>query len=73
LNNYSELVDLIRAADEDQAEPLTKQEERIMARIAGAFPSDQAIYRAAHKEKAYTNKKSGELIPYTDADLITEV
>jgi transposase len=45
----------------------------ILARIAKAFPSDQKIYGAAHKEQAYTNKKHGELIPYTDAESITAV
>ena len=38
LNNYGELVALIREADEDQAEPLTEHEERILARIAGGLP-----------------------------------
>lgn len=71
LNNYSELVDLIREADEDQAEPLTEQEERILKRIAKAFPSDQAVYRGVHNERAYTGKKNGELIPYTDVERIT--
>jgi hypothetical protein len=71
LNNYSDLLALIREADEDEAESLTEQEERILARIACAFPSDQSIYQAVHKEQAYTSKKNGELIPYTDAESIT--
>jgi putative zinc finger/helix-turn-helix YgiT family protein len=70
LNNYSDLVDLIRETDEGDAESLTEQEERILGRIARTFPSDQSIYRAVHKEQAYLNKKNGELIPYTDADSI---
>jgi len=73
LNNYADLVDLIREAQEGQAEPLTKHEERILSRIAKVFPSNQSIYRTAHKEQAYTNRKNGELIPYTDADSITAV
>lgn len=73
LNNYTELVDLIREADEDQADPLTEHEGRILKRITKAFPSNQAVYRAVHNEPAYTSKKSGELIPYTDADTITAV
>ncbi len=73
LNNYSELVDLIREADAGQAEPLNDQEGRILARIAGAFPSDKGIYSASHKEEAYTSKKNGELIPYTDAEIIKGV
>lgn len=71
LNNYADLVDFIREADEGQAEPLTEQEERILVRIAGTFKTDQAVYRAAHKEQAFTNRKNGELIPYTDAESIT--
>jgi len=73
LNNYSELVDFIRKADAGRAEPLTDQEEGILTRIAEAFPSDQGVFRAAHKELAYTSKKNGELIPYTDAELIERV
>ena len=70
LNNYSDLVDIIREAEEGKAESLTEQEERILGRIASAFPSDQSIYKAVHKEQAYLSKKSGELIPYTDAESI---
>ncbi len=71
LNNYSDLVDLIREADENEAESLTEQEERILGRIARTFRSDQSIYKAVHKEQAYLSKKSGELIPCTDAESIT--
>jgi putative zinc finger/helix-turn-helix YgiT family protein len=73
LNNHADLVDLIREADEGQAEPLTEHEERILARIAGAFPKNQDVYKASHKEGAYTGRKSGELIPYTDAEIVTAV
>jgi putative zinc finger/helix-turn-helix YgiT family protein len=73
LNNYSDLVDLIREADEDEAESLTEQEERILARIARTFPSEQSIYKAVHKERAYLSKKNGELIPYTAAESVTAI
>jgi putative zinc finger/helix-turn-helix YgiT family protein len=73
LNNYSDLVPLIREAAEDEAEPLTDHEIRIMMRIARAFPSDRSIYRAAHNEEAYESKKNGELIPYSDAERIKAV
>ena len=73
LNNYSELVTLIREADENQAEPFKEQEVRIMTRIARAFPSNQSIYRAVHKEEAYNGKQNGELIPYSEADRIKAV
>jgi putative zinc finger/helix-turn-helix YgiT family protein len=71
LNNYRELVSFIRQAHEDQAESLSEQELRILSRIAMAFPSDQAVYRAAHKEQAYKTKRNGELIPYSEAESIT--
>ncbi|PKN30172.1 MAG: hypothetical protein CVU64_04595 [Deltaproteobacteria bacterium HGW-Deltaproteobacteria-21] len=71
LNNYRDLVPLIKDADETEAEPLSEHEKRILARIAKTFPGDQKIYGAAHKERAYTEKKHGELIRYTDADSIT--
>lgn len=73
LNNYRELIPLIREADEAQAEPITDHEERILARIATALPGDQEVYGAAHREEAYTGRKHGELIPYTEADTITAV
>jgi putative zinc finger/helix-turn-helix YgiT family protein len=73
LNNYRDLIPLIKDADETETEPLTDHEERILARIAKAFPGDQKIYGAAHKEQAYTIRKHGELIPYTDAESITAV
>jgi len=66
-------VPLIREAAEDEAEPLTDHEIRIMMRIARAFPSDRSIYRAAHNEEAYESKKNGELIPYSDAERIKAV
>jgi putative zinc finger/helix-turn-helix YgiT family protein len=71
LNNYSDLVPLIKRTDENQADPLSDHEERILRRIAKAFPDNQAIYKAVHKENAYKNKRTGELIPYTDAESIT--
>ncbi len=73
LNNYRDLVPLIKGADETEAEPLTDHEGRILARIAKVFPNDQKIYGAVHKELAYTSKTSGELIPYSDAGSITAV
>jgi hypothetical protein len=70
LNNYSDLVALIRESDEKEAESFTPHEERIIGRIARTFPSDHSIYKAVHNEHAYLSKKIGELIPYTDADSI---
>ncbi len=73
LNNYSELVPLISEADENQADPLSEHDLRIITRISRAFPSDQSVYKAAHNEKAYKSKMNGELIPYSDAEHIKAV
>ena len=54
LDNYRELVGSIQAADEKEAEPFTDQEKRIIRRIAKAFPNDQAIYKAVHKEEVFS-------------------
>lgn len=70
LNNYNDLIPMIRKSDESKAEPLTEHELRIIARIAANFPKDQDVYRSAHKEKPHTNRKTGELIPYRDAESI---
>lgn len=68
LNNYKELIPLIRKSDKLEADPLTDHELRIISRVAAVFPGNQKIYLAAHNEKAYTSRKDGELIPYTDAE-----
>lgn len=70
LNNYKDLISMIKKSDETEADPLTDHELRIISRVAAVFPGKQKIYRAAHKEKAYTARKDGELIPYTDAESI---
>lgn len=73
LDNYRELVESIQAADERDADPLTDQEKRIISRIAKAFPYDQAIYGAVHKEKVVKNKKPGEHIVYTEAERLRQL
>ena len=70
LNNYNDLIPEIRKSDIKKAGSLTDQELRIISRIATAFPGNQKIYQASHKEKAYTKRKNGELIPYSDAESI---
>jgi len=70
LNNYNELIPMIRESDETEANPLTVHELRIIARNAKTFPDNQKIYRAVHNEKAYKTRKNGELIPYMDAKSI---
>ena len=73
LDNYRELVDSIHAADEREAEALTDQEKRIIRRIAKAFPNDQSVYKAAHKEEVFRDKKPGEHILYTEARRLLEM
>ena len=70
LNNYKDLIPMIRESDESKADPLTDHELRIISRVAAVFPGNQKIYRAVHKEKAYRSRKDGELIPYNDAESI---
>lgn len=70
LNNYRDLVPMIKAADENEADPLTSQEMNIISRIAAAYPTNKRIYNASHDEEAYKSRKDGELIPYTDAESI---
>jgi hypothetical protein len=73
LNNYKELVELIRSADESEAEPLTEEEIRIITRVAKTFPTKQSVIDAAHREVVWRKKGPGEMIPYSDADRLTEI
>jgi putative zinc finger/helix-turn-helix YgiT family protein len=73
LNNYKELVELIRNADETKAEPLTQEEKRILVRIAKKFPNKQEIIDAAHREEVWKKKSAGALMPYSDAFNLTEI
>ena len=73
LNNYKELIGLIRKSDETEAEQLTDHEMRIIARIAKAFPTNKSVYEAAHKEKVWKDKPVGSLIPYTEAERIAGI
>lgn len=73
LNNYRDLIRLIKKANEGDAEPLTVEEKRIIARIAKTFPQNSMIYKAAHREKIWQRKIAGEIIPYSDADELTEL
>jgi putative zinc finger/helix-turn-helix YgiT family protein len=70
LNNYNELIPVITDSDESNADQLTKNEIRIIKRIAMAFPTNFGIYKAVHKERSYTDRNDGVLIPYSDAETI---
>ena len=67
MNNYRDLVDSILEAEEAMAEPLSDGEQRIVERIARAFPKDRMVYNAAHREEIWREKATGSLIPYPDA------
>jgi len=67
LNNYRDLAKLIGRADPDDAEPLTETEKRIIKKITAEFPSRQSLYRAVHAEPAWSQRKSGEMISYSEA------
>jgi putative zinc finger/helix-turn-helix YgiT family protein len=73
INNYKELVELIREADESEAEPLTEEEMRIITRVARAFPTKQQVIDAAHREVVWKRKGPGQNIPYSEADELTEI
>jgi hypothetical protein len=68
LNNYKDLLDEIRNADLSEVEELTPSEMAIIQRIAKTFPEDRMVYESAHKEPAWLETRTGELILYTWAD-----
>jgi putative zinc finger/helix-turn-helix YgiT family protein len=73
LNNYRELIQDILASDEKKAAPLSKEEKRIISRIARKFPKNQDIYNAVHRETVCIEKPPGAIIPYSDAERLTEI
>ena len=68
LNNYKDLLDDIRNADLSEVEELRPNELSIIQRIAKTFPEDKMVYDAAHKEPAWLETRTGELILYPWAD-----
>jgi putative zinc finger/helix-turn-helix YgiT family protein len=73
LNNYKDLVDEIRDADETKAEPLTADEKKIITRVAVTFPTEKIIFDAAHREEIWKKKSPGVLIPYSDSAKLAEI
>jgi putative zinc finger/helix-turn-helix YgiT family protein len=71
LNNYKDLIEDIMKADESKAEPLNREEKRIVTRIALKFPEERMVYEAAHKEKIWKKQPNGATIPYTDSAELT--
>ena len=71
LNNYKDLIEDIMKADELKAEPLNREEKRIITWIAMKFPEERMAYDTAHKENIWKKQPNGAIIPYTDsAELI---
>jgi len=73
LDNYRELAPVIIEAHENESEPLTKEEERIIARVAAAFPKDKQVYDAAHNESIWSHTPTGHHIKYSDAEKLQAV
>lgn len=73
LNNYRDLIDEIIRADEKKVEPLSKQEKRIIAKVARKFPKNQDVYNAVHKETVWKEKSKGATIPYIDSERLSQI
>jgi putative zinc finger/helix-turn-helix YgiT family protein len=73
LNNYRDLVKPIKESDVNDAEALSREEERIIQRVAEKFPNEQEVYDAAHREKIWIESDTGALIPYSCANELTEI
>ena len=71
LNNYRELIDEIKNADETNTEPLTLEEKRIITKISKTFPQERMVFKATHREKIWKEKEPGEIIPYSDSTELT--
>ena len=73
LNNYRDLVKPIQESNENEAEPLTREEMGIIQRVVEMFPNEQEVYDAAHREKIWIETEIGALIPYSCASELTEI
>jgi transcriptional regulator with XRE-family HTH domain len=73
LNNYRDLVESIRNADETSAEPLTDDEKKIITKIPKKFATKQMVYDASHREPAWISKAIGSIIPYSDSQELQEI
>ncbi len=72
-NNYRDLIDPIKAADENEAEPLSDEELRIIKQVVEKFPEEHLVYEAAHRERIWKKTEIGALIPYSCAQEMTEI
>ena len=73
LNNYRDLIKLIKDSDINDAEPLTDEELRIIDQVAKKFSNEDDVYNAAHCEKIWLETPTGGLIPYSRAHELTGI
>jgi putative zinc finger/helix-turn-helix YgiT family protein len=73
LNNYRDLVRPIKDANENDVEPLSHDELRIIDNVAKRFPNDEDVYNASHQEEIWKQLPTGALIPYSRADELTGI
>lgn len=73
LNNYRDLLDEILRADPASAQPLTLAEIAIINAISKTFPTNRAVFDAAHRESIWQQRTTGAIIPYSQASCLTEM
>ena len=73
LNNYRDLIDIIKQSDISEAEPLSVEEKKIIKIISTIFPQKQMVYNAAHREQIWKNKSIGQIIPYSESNDLAEL
>jgi hypothetical protein len=73
LNNYRDLLDEILKADPASAQPLTLAEIAIINAISKTFPTNRAVFDAAHRESIWQQRTTGAIIPYSQASCLTEM
>lgn len=73
LNNYRDLIDPIKISNENEAEPLSDDEIRVLKKVAKKFPEEQMIFDAAHREKIWIDSEIGALMPYSCAHELAEI
>jgi len=73
MNNYKDLLQPIKESDIAKAEPLSRRELAIIAKVARIFPKDQDVYDASHREEVWQDALTGSLLPYSSAHELTEI
>lgn len=73
LNNYRDLLELIKKADPKKADPLTAEEQDLILKICKVFPTERKVYNASHKEDVWKNTPIGAIISYSCAAQLTAV